>query len=199
MIITYRATGVFNIAQGAIAMISAYLFWQLVAVWGVPKLAAAVHRSVRVSRRPFGVLVQRIVFRPLQRREAAPAESLVATIGLTVLLIGIAYKVWGAQAHNAVDLLPQAVWQVGSITIHSDSISDLAIVIVGTIGLGVIAAGVPRSAPRSERSSTVATSPSSQASTPTGSPAIGWCIGTLRRGTDRDPARSRRSSSRRSA
>jgi branched-chain amino acid transport system permease protein len=137
LIITFRATGVFNMAQGAIAMMSAYLFWQLAEVWGVPKLLAAA--IVLFGFAPaFGVLVQRVVFRPLQRRQASAAESLVATIGLTVLLIGIAYKVWGAQAQNAVDLLPQAVWHVGSVTIHSDSISDLAIVIVGTIGLGVV-------------------------------------------------------------
>ena len=137
LIITYRATGVFNIAQGAIAMISAYVFWQLVTVWHLPKIAAAV--VLFLFAPAVGVLVQRVVFRPLQRREASAAESLVATIGLTVLLIGIAYKVWGAQAQNAVDLLPQAVWHVGSITIHSDSISDLGIVVFGTVLLGVIA------------------------------------------------------------
>jgi branched-chain amino acid transport system permease protein len=138
LIITYRATGVFNIAQGAIAMISAYVFWQLVSVWDFPKLAAAVF-VLFVFAPTVGVLIQRVVFRPLQRREASAAESLVATIGLTVLLIGIAYKVWGAQAQAAVDLLPQAVWQVGSITVHSDSISDLAIVVLGTVVLGAIA------------------------------------------------------------
>jgi branched-chain amino acid transport system permease protein len=138
LIVTYRATGVFNIAQGAIAMISAYLFWQLVHVWHVPTALAAI--GVLFGFAPaFGVLVQRVVFRPLQRRNASAAESLVATIGLTVLLIGIAYKVWGAQAQTAVNLLPQSVWQVGSITIHVDSVSDLAIVILGTIALGVIA------------------------------------------------------------
>jgi branched-chain amino acid transport system permease protein len=138
LIVTYRATGVFNIAQGAIAMISAYVFWQLVEVWHVPTALGAVF-VLFVFAPLVGVLVQRLVFRPLQRRQASAAESLVATIGLTVLLIGIAYKVWGAQAQNAVDVLPQSVWTVGSVTIHSDSISDLAIVVLGTVLLGVVA------------------------------------------------------------
>jgi branched-chain amino acid transport system permease protein len=138
LIITYRATGVFNIAQGGIAMMSAYMFWQLDHGWHVPTVVAAL--LVLFGFAPaVGVIIQRLVFRPLQRRGASGAESLVATIGLTVLLIGIAYKVWGAQAQIASNLLPQNVWQVGSITIHSDAISDLAIVIVGTILLGVIA------------------------------------------------------------
>jgi branched-chain amino acid transport system permease protein len=137
LIITYRATGVFNIAQGAIAMICAYVFWEAVEVWHVPTVVAAV--VVLFGFAPaIGVLVQRVVFRPLQRRDAAPAESLVATIGLTVLLIGIAYKVWGPQAQQAVNLLPHNVWHLGSITIHADAVSDLAIVVVGTIGLGAV-------------------------------------------------------------
>jgi branched-chain amino acid transport system permease protein len=137
LIVTYRATGVFNIAQGAIAMMSAYLFWEFVDVWHVPMVIAAI--IVLLGFAPaLGVLVQRVVFRPLQRRNASPAESLVATIGLTVLLIGIAYEVWGSQAQNAVSLLPQNVWHLGSITIHVDAMSDLAIVIGGTIALGVV-------------------------------------------------------------
>jgi branched-chain amino acid transport system permease protein len=137
LIITYRATGVFNIAQGAMAMIAAYLFWQL-ARWGVPKpLAAAI---VLLGVAPVaGLAVQRLVFRPLQRRAASAAESLVATIGLTVLLIGIAYKVWGAQAQTPTNLLPQAVWHLSSLTIYSDAVSDIAIVIVGTVLLGLVA------------------------------------------------------------
>jgi len=137
LIITYRATGVFNIAQGAIAMIAAYLFWEAVEDWHVPIVVAALV-VLLVFAPALGVLVQRIVFRPLQRRDASPAESLVATIGLTVLLIGIAYKVWGPQAQSAPSLLPQRVWQVGSITIHADAMSDLAIVVVGTAVLGLI-------------------------------------------------------------
>jgi branched-chain amino acid transport system permease protein len=137
LIITYRATGVFNIAQGAIAMISAYLFWQCVNTWHVPTAIAAI-LVLGVFAPALGVLVQRVVFRPLQRRDASPAESLVATIGLTVLLIGIAYEAWGPQAQTAVNVLPQNVWNVGSITIHIDALSDLAIVVIGTIALGVI-------------------------------------------------------------
>jgi branched-chain amino acid transport system permease protein len=138
LIVTYRATGVFNIAQGAIAMLSAYLFRQLVAVWHLPKALGAV--IVVFGFAPaVGALVQRVVFRPLQRRRASAAESLVATIGLTVLIIGIAYQVWGAQAQNAVSLLPQHVWHVRSLTIQTDAVTDLAIVIVGAMLLGAIA------------------------------------------------------------
>ena len=35
MLVTYRATGVFNMAHGAVAMLAAYLYWQLTDPWGV--------------------------------------------------------------------------------------------------------------------------------------------------------------------
>src|SRR5882757_4055396 len=96
LLITYRATGVFNIAHGAIAMIAAYLFWQFTDQWGMPVWPAAA-LVLCVFAPGLGVVLERLVFRPLHRRSATAAESLVATIGLLVLLVGIAYVVWGAQ------------------------------------------------------------------------------------------------------
>src|SRR5207302_7307735 len=131
VLVTYRATGVFNVAHGAIAMIAAYLFWQLGDRWGLPHWLAAV-LVLFVFAPAFGVLAERVVFRPLQRRFASPAESLVATIGILVLLLGIAYAVWGTQARHPTSLFPQRVLHPGSLTLHVDAFADLAAVVVGT-------------------------------------------------------------------
>src|SRR4051812_26510849 len=137
LLVTYRATGVFNIAHGAIAMLAAYLFWQLTDEWGVPAWASAL--LVIAGLAPaFGVLLERVVFRPLQRRAAGAAESLVATIGLLVLLLGIAYVVWGAQTRHPTSLFSQRVLHPGSLTVHVDAFADLGVVIVGTAILGVV-------------------------------------------------------------
>jgi branched-chain amino acid transport system permease protein len=135
LLITYRATGVFNIAHGAMAMAAAYLYWQLTDGWGVPVWAAAVI-VLAVVAPMFGVLLERVVFRPLQRRNATPAESLVATIGILVLLLGVAYVLWGAQVRHPASLFPQDVLHLGGVTVHQDAFADLAVVIVGT---GVLA------------------------------------------------------------
>src|SRR5436305_8170820 len=136
LLVTYRATGVFNIGHGAIAMIAAYLYWQL-GQWGVPTWAAAVLVLV-VAAPLFGVVLERAVFRPLQRRSATPAESLVATIGILVLLLGIAYVLWGAEARHPAALLPRNVWHLGDIVIHQDAMTDLAVVVLGTGLLGLV-------------------------------------------------------------
>lgn len=59
LVLTYVTSGVFNIAHGAIGMISAFVYWQIRFDWGVPTplardrarslLPAArhVHRAIR--------------------------------------------------------------------------------------------------------------------------------------------------------
>ena len=139
ILITYRTTGVFNIAHGAVAMIAAYLFWQL-SRWGTPVAVAALI-VIGVVAPLFGALLERVVFRPLQRRFASPAESLVATIGLLVLLLGVAYAIWGGQPQHPPSLFPQRVLHPGSLTVHVDAFADLAVVIVGTALLGLVLRG----------------------------------------------------------
>ncbi|HEX2785912.1 MAG TPA: ABC transporter permease, partial [Ilumatobacteraceae bacterium] len=62
LFVTYRATGVFNIAFGAIATLAAYLLWQAVRVWHWPLLVAAV-LVVGVFCPLLGVLLDVAVFR----------------------------------------------------------------------------------------------------------------------------------------
>ena len=137
LLITYRATGVFNVAHGAIAMMAAYLFWQLTDQWGVPVALSALI-VIAVAAPAFGMALERVVFRPLQRRHARPAESLVASIGLLVLLLGIAFVVWGPQARHPSSLFPQRVLHPGSLTLHVDAFADLGVVIIGTALLGLV-------------------------------------------------------------
>src|SRR4051794_10122917 len=119
------------------AMMAAYLFWQLTDGWGVPVWLAAVIVLVVVAPL-FGMGLERIVFRPLQRRNATPAESLVATIGILVLLLGVAYVLWGAQVRHPASLFPQNVLHLGDVTVHADAFADLAVVMVGTGLLGLV-------------------------------------------------------------
>jgi branched-chain amino acid transport system permease protein len=142
LLVTYRATGVFNVAHGAVAMMAAYLFWELTDQWGTPRWVAAA-LILMVVAPAFGVALERVVFRPLQRRSATAAESLVATIGLLVLLVGLAFVLWGAQFRHPSSLFPQKVLHPGSLTVHIDAFADLAVVVVGTLAVGLVLALTP--------------------------------------------------------
>ncbi|MCB5167088.1 ATP-binding cassette domain-containing protein [Streptomyces bambusae] len=105
LIVTYRATGVLNLAHGAVAMVCAYVFrWLAVDVRLPAGAAAAV--TLLVLAPGTGLLLERAVFRPLAVREAGPERTLVATIGVFVLLVGGALLVWGPGARADVPRLP---------------------------------------------------------------------------------------------
>ncbi|MGW1764773.1 ABC transporter permease subunit [Streptomyces sp. NPDC002073] len=97
LIVTYRATGVLNLAHGAVAMVCAYVFRQLAVDWRLPVWAAAAVTLAAVAP-GLGLVLERVVFRPLAVREAGPDRTLVATIGVFVLLVGGAVLVWGQGA-----------------------------------------------------------------------------------------------------
>ncbi|MFJ4281596.1 ATP-binding cassette domain-containing protein [Streptomyces massasporeus] len=110
LIVTYRATGVLNFAHGAIAMVCAYVLRQCVVEWGWPLwLGASV--TLLVLAPGLGVVLERFVFRPLAVLGGDPAQTLVASIGVFVLLVGGAALVWGQGARDdAPVLVPDEPW-----------------------------------------------------------------------------------------
>lgn len=105
LVLTYRSTGVFNFAHGAIGVLVAYVFFQLNAQWGVPVVLAGV-LAVLVVAPAIGLALERIVFRPLQRIGATTTEKLVATLGVFVLLVGLVVAVWDRTTRVGPELIP---------------------------------------------------------------------------------------------
>src|SRR3982750_3276149 len=100
IVLTYKATGIFNFAHGAMAMFVAYILWQLNDQWGV-SLGIGAPITILIVAPGLGILVERLVFRPLQKRGAGTSEKLVATLGIFLLLVGLAQKIWtGTQRHG---------------------------------------------------------------------------------------------------
>ncbi|MDQ1020714.1 ABC transporter permease subunit [Streptomyces afghaniensis] len=126
LIVTYRATGVLNFAHGAIAMVCAYVLRQCVVEWGWPLwLAAAV--TLLVLAPGLGVVLERFVFRPLAVLGGDPAQTLVASIGVFVLLVGGAALLWGQGARDdAPELVPDEPW------------GQLAVVLVLSAGVAAV-------------------------------------------------------------
>ncbi|MDO0931940.1 ATP-binding cassette domain-containing protein [Streptomyces sp. DG2A-72] len=126
LIVTYRATGVLNFAHGAIAMVCAYALRQCVVEWGWPLWLGALVTLV-VLAPGLGVVLERFVFRPLSVLGSDPAQTLVASIGVFVLLVGGAALVWG---QGARDDAPELV--------SADPWGQLAVVAVLATGVGAV-------------------------------------------------------------
>ncbi|SED69513.1 ATP-binding cassette domain-containing protein [Streptomyces sp. TLI_105] len=104
LVVTHRATGVLNLAHGAVAMVCAYVLRQLVVGWGWPlPLGALV--TLLLFAPALGLALDRGVFRPLALLGSHPAQTLVATIGVFVLLVGGAVLLWGPGARDDAPVL----------------------------------------------------------------------------------------------
>lgn len=91
LVLTYTTSGVFNIAHGAVGMLMAFVYWQLRFDWGWPTPVALF--AVLVVLAPlFGVVVERTLARNLAR--ASLVSNLVVTIGLLLVLMGLAFNLW---------------------------------------------------------------------------------------------------------
>ncbi|WP_447769899.1 branched-chain amino acid ABC transporter permease [Pseudomonas kilonensis] len=94
-VLIYKASGVFNFAQGAMVLFSALTFVSLMER-GVPFwLAFLISLAAMVL---IAVAVERVVLRPLVNR--SPITLFMATLGLSYVIEGFAQALWGAQVHG---------------------------------------------------------------------------------------------------
>ena len=94
-VLIYKASGVFNFAQGAMVFFAALTFVSLLKLGWNFWLALLVTLAVMVA---LGVVTERVVLRPLVNQP--PITLFMATIGLTFVLEGLSQLVWGSQPHG---------------------------------------------------------------------------------------------------
>ena len=94
-VLIYKASGVFNFAQGAMVFFAALTFVSLVERGVNFWLALLITLVVMIV---VGVATERVVLRPLVNQ---PQITLfMATIGLTFVLEGLSQLMWGSQPHG---------------------------------------------------------------------------------------------------
>ena len=94
-VLIYKASGVFNFAQGAMVFFAALTFVSLVERGWNFWLAMLVTLAVMVV---LGIATEKVVLRPLVNQP--PITLFMATIGLTFVLEGLSQLVWGSQPHG---------------------------------------------------------------------------------------------------
>jgi branched-chain amino acid transport system permease protein len=94
-VLIYKASGVFNFAQGAMVFFAALTFVGITELGVSPWLAFPATLAVMVI---LGLLIERIVLRPLVNQ---PQITLfMATIGLAFFIEGLAQMMWGANVRG---------------------------------------------------------------------------------------------------
>ena len=129
--VIYRASKVFNFAQGELMMLGAYAVWTLtlganLSPWlGIP--LAFVCAIV------YGWLIERLFFERLVGESVF--SMVMVTIGLVILIRGIVLVVWGAADRQFPVLLPPAPLIVGDMIFPSSLVIGAALTLVVTVGM----------------------------------------------------------------
>ena len=91
----FKASGVFNFAQGAMVFFAALTFVSLLEHGWPLWLALVTTLTVMVL---LGIIIERVVLRPLVNQP--PITLFMATIGLAYVLEGLSQILWGSQPHG---------------------------------------------------------------------------------------------------
>ena len=135
LVVLYRASGVLNFAFGALGAIAAHLAWSATR-WGVPvgvSLLLGVAMAAAVSF-GYGAVVA-----PLLRERDGAVRS-VATLGLTLVLLGVMGLVWGEVPRRLVLPTDVVSWAALGARIDGTRIAALAIAALAVWGVGLFLA-----------------------------------------------------------
>jgi branched-subunit amino acid ABC-type transport system permease component len=132
LVLTYRTSGIFNFAHGALAATSAYLFFTLHFTWGLPwPLAALI--MVAGFGTVAGVILERLARGLTSTRQAT---IVVGTVGLMLMLQGGLFRGYGVERRTFPEFLPASTaFRISGVAVSWSQLIIVAVGIAGFIGL----------------------------------------------------------------
>ena len=144
LVVTYNTTGVFNFAQGAVGMVAAFSYWQLWQEWHWPFLLAIVV-IVFIEAPLLAIAVEFVLFRRIHG--ASVERSLMVTLGLLVILLGVATIFWSSPdvirsvpsyfTQSDGNVLSVHLFGSNGVTVQYQQIMFVVIAAVVSVGLGL--------------------------------------------------------------
>src|SRR3954467_11305271 len=135
LVLTYSTTRVFNIAHGAFGMLLSFVFWDFSVRQGMPRLVALAVVLFVVAPL-IGWFIARFVARDLG--DAPASVSLVVTVALLVLCIGVATQVWPQESRTVLPFFAGKTFAIGSSTITAHQVITILASVVVAAGLYVL-------------------------------------------------------------
>ncbi|GJM38838.1 MAG: hypothetical protein DHS20C19_22050 [Acidimicrobiales bacterium] len=141
-VLTYKTSGVFNLAFGAQAYISAAMFFKARQDWEW-SIVPALILSVFVLAPAIGLVLERLIFRNL--RTASAVSKLVIAIGLSVALPALfellaSYKPVAGRSPTGIVPDGSSVFYdpIGVYPFSRDELAQMAVALVGMLLLGAL-------------------------------------------------------------
>src|SRR5579864_4243196 len=129
-VLIYKASGVFNFAQGTMVLFAALCFVGLIER-GIPAAGAFVLAAAIMVL--LAILVERLILRRLVNQEQI--ILFMATIGLAFFLDGFGQIVWGGDVHPLDIGIPKDPLIIGGVLINEFDL--VAAIVCGTLVAGL--------------------------------------------------------------
>ena len=134
LVLTYKTSGIFNFAHGAVGMFSAYVFFHFHVTWGWPTLPSILIAVLGFAPL-MGILLDRGLLRWLEG--AGAVAYIVATLGLLVLLQGLAVVWKTGERFTIAPYFPLDKHKIGDVFVTTEQL--LVVGIVLAVGLALVA------------------------------------------------------------
>lgn len=131
--LVFSVLRIINFSYGSIFMLGAFVGLTVLGLVGKSFLAAFL--AVVVVLGFVGVLVERLVVRPLREKGAPPFLALVSTLGASIFLQAAAEVIWGAEVRGYPILFPQQFYTVAGARISFTEVVTLLFAIGLMVGL----------------------------------------------------------------
>src|SRR5471030_1068889 len=131
--LVFGVLDILNLAHAAIFMLAAFATWSMLGA-GLPLPLALVLAAALAG--VLGVLLDRIAFAPLRKRNAGTLIPLISSIGMAIIFGAIARGIYGVdERHFNLPLLDAPPMHVGPVTFTTIEISIFALAIVLMLAL----------------------------------------------------------------
>jgi len=132
--LVFGVLGVVNLSQGAVFMVGAYA-----ALTAITRLDAPLWLAI-VGAFAFsgllGLLIDRLVLKPLRKRDAPHLIPMIATIGLAIAINSLVQGLFGAENQRfPSEVLPQDSLQLAGVSV---TVLELGIIIVSFVLMAVL-------------------------------------------------------------
>jgi branched-chain amino acid transport system permease protein len=129
MVVLYRATGVLNLAFGAVGAMGAFIAWSLINSHGWPEGVAYL---VCIGFGAVVTLAYGVLFGPpLAGRD--PLVKATATLGLALILLGAMSWIWSDKARSMILPTTNENFQVGDVLVNYTQVLGLVFGVVMTV------------------------------------------------------------------
>jgi ABC-type branched-subunit amino acid transport system ATPase component/branched-subunit amino acid ABC-type transport system permease component len=128
LVLTFKTSGIFNFAQGAVATVAAYVFYELSVVHHLPWPIALLISVVGLGT-VMGLLLERMA-RTLGRMSTS--MKIVGTLGIVLIVQGGSSIIWGVNTITIPPFLPQETFTLGSVVIGYDQVTIIALSLLVT-------------------------------------------------------------------